>query len=434
MRREKMFDVLGLLIALSVFIILTVKGWNICFSVLVSIAIISVTNSMDFFEGLTVHFSKGLGEFAAQWWLIFVLGAVYGKIMHKSGISKNIAILFTNYFAKYSILVILVISAIMSYGGIGTFIIAYTIYPIAYEIFEKTNIPKNLLPATILFCPTTICMTMLPGTPSIQNIIPTRYLGTSIYAAPSIGILSSMLCFALGYSYLKFQAKKSCCGTLTYEGSQEMKIGIGLFSLIPCIAIWIFSFLSIKSGIDSQKSVEIAIFVGIIMGIIIAKILKKEINVKNEVGDGIKGGLQTVMITSCIMGYGAVVKNACGFDRCISYFESMNDNPIVISVIIINIIALITGSSTGSLSLFFENFQNLLLQSELNASQLHRIIAIASGGMDSMPYATGIIVTNDLAKTNIKDTYLHIFVTCAIVPLVCLTMILLGMFLMRGWC
>lgn len=190
-----MIEILGLISALILFIFFTIKGVYICLSIIFSIFIVALTNNLSFFDCLSQNFSNGFSKFMGQWWLLFVLGAVYGEIIKKTNLAKYIANILLKSFKNRGVLVILIISAIMSYGGIGTFVIAFTIYPIAIEIFKQSKISINLLPAIMLFCPTTICMTMIPGTPSIQNIIPTKYLGTTIYAAPLLGIIASIICF-----------------------------------------------------------------------------------------------------------------------------------------------------------------------------------------------------------------------------------------------
>lgn len=416
-----MNEILGLIVALILFIILTFKGFYIIFSIMASILIVALTNHLSFFECLVRYFSNGFTKFIGQWWLLFVLGAIYGEIIKKTGLSKNIARILYSYFKNKSILIILIISAIMSYGGIGTFIIAFTIYPIAIEIFENYKISKNLLPATMLFCPTTICMTMLPGTPAIQNIIPTRYLGTTIYAAPILGIIASAICFCLGYLYLNFQIKNKNVEEIKLEKRIELK---EYLALVPCIILWGVSFYKIKYQVSGHYAIETAILSGIISSLIISKIIYKKIEIIKNIEMGIKNGFQTIIITSCIMGYGNVISSTIGFEKSMSYFVNLENNNIISSIIVVNIIALITGSSVASLSLFFENFIYCINDIVISPEYLHRILAIASGGMDSMPYATGVIVANDLAKTNLKKTYIHIFITCALIPIITLGCIL----------
>lgn len=421
-----MIEILGLVIALVLFIFLTIKGFHVCLSIFFSILVVAITNDLPFFEALSGEFSKGFGRFISQWWLLFVLGAVYGEIIKKTDLAKDIANILLSYFKNKGVLVILLISTIMSYGGIGTFIIAFTVYPIAVEIFEQNKVSKNLLPAIILFCPTTICMTMLPGTPSIQNIIPTKYLETTIYAAPKLGVIASIICFLLGFLYFNLKIKINNISNTLNNDKRNKK---DFLALLPCLILWCISFLGINFKLSSGHIVEIAILSGIISAIIISKILHKNIEIVKTIEIGIKNGFQTIVITACIMGYGSVVSSTIGFEKIIDSFSKLQHNGIFSSVFIINIIALITGSSVASLSLFFEKFLFFSKDIFMSSEQLHRILAIASGGMDSMPYATGIVVANDLAKTDLKKSYIHIFITCAVIPLITLAILLVIIYL-----
>lgn len=422
-----MIEILGLISALILFIFFTIKGVYICLSIIFSIFIVALTNNLSFFDCLSQNFSNGFSKFIGQWWLLFVLGAVYGEIIKKTNLAKYIANILLKSFKNRGVLVILIISAIMSYGGIGTFIIAFTIYPIAIEIFKQSKISINLLPAIMLFCPTTICMTMIPGTPSIQNIIPTKYLGTTIYAAPLLGIIASIICFFLGYLYFNFHIKQN---NITEIKLQEKINKKDFLALIPCVILWCVSFLGINFKLKSSYIIEIAILSGIVSTLIISKAFYKNIETIKSIENGIKNGFQTIIITSCIMGYGSVISSTVGFEKVINYFLYFQNDNILPSILIINIIALITGSSVASLSLFFENFLFWVKDLTIPLEQLHRILVIASGGMDSMPYATGIIVANDLAKTDLRKTYIHIFITCAIIPLLTLGIVLLIIYLL----
>ena len=429
-----MFGILGLIFAIAIFIFISFKGWNIIFSVVSAMLIVCITNGMNFLSALQRPYATGFSDFIIKWWIMFVLGAVFGKVMQEYKFSSQIAYTLSKLFGNNAILVILVISLILSYGGIGTFIIAFTVYPIAYEMFCYNKINMNILPATILFCPTTLCMTMLPGTPAIQNIIPTKYLGTDIYAAPIVGLVASIICFGLGYAYLNKQSKKICKNIVEDEkvksdGScfENNNLSV-IIPFIPCICLWCVSFCLIKSGLDSQIAVEIAIFIGIIAGIVIGR---GSINIKEQINAGIKNGVQTVMITSCIMGFGNVVKETGSFKFFMTNVFDFDGHPIIASIVIINIIAAITGSSTGSLQVFFDNFAGNIATNTISNDYFHRIITIASGGLDSMPYATGVVVTNELAKISMKKTYIHIFVTCAVIPLITLCMILVPIVLLN---
>lgn len=409
-------SVSGMIISMALFIFLSMRKWNVALISIFAGLVLMIFNGINPISGFPNEFSAGMGSFASKWWIMFSLGAVFGKVMQDTGISEKIALILVTKLKCNAVLAVLIISLVMSYGGISTFVIAFTIYPIARELFKKDNIDESLMPAVMLFCPTTLAMTMLPGTPSVQNIIPTTYLKTDIYAAPFIGLFASSITFILGYIYFKNKSKMCCSKDNSMIRISEINTS-DFICFAPCICLWILSFILISSDMESQTAVEISLVCGIILSILIGRKKDKIIDNLNE---GIQNGLKTLIITSFVMGYGNLVKSMPAFSYITYKLYSLFDNEMISSIIAVNIIAALTGSSTTSLQLLFDAFSDKLIASSLSAGSVHRIIAIASGGLDSMPYATGVVVANNLAGTAQSKTYKHVFITCAVIPLISL--------------
>lgn len=418
-------SILGIFISMALFVFLSMKKWNVALVSIIASLLLMLFNSVDPAIGFSGAFSKGLGAFASKWWLMFALGATFGKVMQDNGTSAKIATMLISRLRCNAIFAVLLISLIMSYGGISTFVIAFTVYPIASELFQKAEIDTSLMPAAMIFCPTTLAMTMLPGTPSVQNIIPTTYLNTDIYAAPLLGLFASAVTFLLGYIYLKrvSHIKKEVSNMKSSQVQFHIK---DILCLLPCVLLWVIAFVLIKLKTDSQTAVEVALVFGIISAIVIGD---KKTDTLNSLNEGIQNGLKTLIVTSLIMGYGSLVISMESFSWITDRLYSIFDNEIIASIFAVNIIAALTGSSTTSLQMLFNAFSERLTTSSLPASAVHRIIAIASGGMDSMPYATGVVVANDLAHTEQAKTYKHIFITCALIPLFALTLTVIACYL-----
>ena len=414
--------------SMGVFIILSMKKWNVALISIIASLVLMITNNVNPIYGFAHDYSSGLSSFASKWWMMFSLGAIFGKVMQETGVSEKIARIFVTKLRCNSILAVLIISLVMSYGGISTFVIAFTIYPIASELFAKDNIDNSFMPAVMLFCPTTLAMTMLPGTPSIQNIIPVSYLNTDIYAAPLIGITASVITFSLGYVYLikKAGVKRNDKNKTQYDLNDIKPADYLCF--IPCISLWVVSFILVKNKIDSQTAVEISLTCGIILCCIIG--FKRE-RVLYSLNEGIQSGLKTLILTSTVMGYGNLVKSMPVFTEITDNLYSVFNNELISSIFAVNVIAALTGSSATSLQLLFDAFSDRLVASSLSSGSVHRIIAIASGGLDSMPYATGVVVANNLASTDQSKTYKHVFFTCAVIPLFALALSVVLAYMMR---
>ena len=413
----------GLIVSVVLFIFLTFCGWNMAVASVLSSVLILLFNQMNLFKGFAESYTQGFSEFAGSWWFLFLLGTTFGRCMQDMGLSDAMARVIYTRFRGRVILAVLAVSFVLSYGGIGTFVIAFTVYPIASRLFQEANISRNLLPAVMLFCPTTMCMTMLPGTPSIQNMIPTSFLGTSIYAAPLFGTAAAVLTGVTGYLYLCHAAAEEQSDDIGPAAAGKVKsVPTDYLSFLPCICLWGVAFLMNRIGIESRAAVAAAMAAAI--GVCI--VLKRPgVSVQKSINEGSMQGLKTLAATSCIMGYGALVQSTEGFQLCMQLLLRISASPLLTSILAINVIAAVTGSSTASLQLYYKLFSEQITQITFSKALLHRVTAIASGGLDSMPYATGVAIANVLAKTSLKDTYRHVFITCALIPLAVLSILLL---------
>lgn len=372
---------------------------------------------------------RGMADFAGNWFLLFMLGAIFGKVMGDSGASIGIANHMLKLLGEKSVvLVIMLTGLVLSYGGIGTFIIAFSLYPIAVALFQRADIPKKLIVATIMVCPVTVCMAMLPGSPSTQNLIPTAYFGTTAYAGASLGIICSIVMFLSAYLFLNWQIKKAKAGGEHFvpsPGENVMDLsaveGEKTPSAAACFAP-IVVLLALMFGIQSLTSIPSAYAVSLAMACAIAVgcfLYRDRLNIQDAVSSGASGGLGSLIATSSIMGFGSVVSASAAYASIADALVNMSANPLVTALISINVIAAITGSSAGGLNIFLNSMGEYLAASGLNNAMLHRVVCIASSGFDAMPHASGIVVCNQIAKTSQKDTYKYVFICCAIMPFCC---------------
>jgi len=103
---------------------------------------------------------------------------------------------------------VLIASAILTYGGVSLFVVVFAIYPLAIALFREANVSRNLLPATIALGAFTFTMTAIPGTPQIQNLIPTATFKTNAMSGSIIEIVSGLIMAVGGYLWLAYRDKK----------------------------------------------------------------------------------------------------------------------------------------------------------------------------------------------------------------------------------
>ena len=419
-------NTIGLLLTFILLIFLIFKGWNIWIISIISTLFLALTNSLNIEEVIFETYSSFFKNFVGNWFLLFILSSIFGKIMEKSGASVIIAkSLASKIEEKRAILIILIITFILSYGGINIFVIVFSVYPICLFLFSKLNIPKEVCPGLILAIPASITMVVFPGTPSIQNTIPTKYFGTTIYSAPLIGILTSIfifLCDYYFYSYVIKKLKKTDKKFILDEGEKlenierkNTKLEI-ILAYTPLLTLLVINYCLIN--IFAMKSSNFALCIGISISIILSIVIfRKNLNIKKDLEIGIKNGIEALFTTASIISFGGVVSKTTAFKNIIDWTIKIKASPLTSMFIVINIICMVTASSVGGLTIYLENFSLELLKTGIPVEILHRMSAIASSGLDAMPFASGIIVVNTIAKTKLKDTYKYIFVSQCIIPM-----------------
>ena len=424
-----MLGIIGLILAIAVVVTLIWKNWHMALVSLAGALVVILFNLMNPVTAISETFMGGMSSFAGNWFLLFMLGSILGKVMGDSGASVGIAGSMLKLLGDKSVvLVIMLAGLVLSYGGIGTFIIAFSVYPIAVALFQKADIPKKLIVATIMVCPVTVCMAMLPGSPSTQNLIPTSYFGTTAYAGPTLGIICSVLMFVCAFLYLNWQirrAKKKGEHFVPSEGENIMDLSSASEGkapetwkcYLPIIVLLVIMFgMQWLTSIPSSFCVACAMTAAIVVGCVL---YRDRLNIKEAVSGGAGGGLGALIATSSIMGFGAVVSSSPAYQSITGALVNMQANPLVTALVSINVIAAITGSSAGGLNIFLSSMGEYLASSGMNASMRHRVVCIASSGFDAMPHASGMVVCNQIAKTQQRDTYVHVFICCAIMPFCC---------------
>ena len=193
-----------IILSLGILIFLALRGFSIIIIAPLASLIVIFLNNMPVLETLQEHYMSGFINFAKNNYLIFLFAALFGKFMEDSGAARAIAEKILKLIGRDSkfkvILAVVIVSALLTYGGINVFVVIFAVLPIAKPLFKELEIPWHLFIGAFFFGIGTFTMTMIPGTPSIQNIIPTRYLGTTVTAAPfGESSVPSQLLFSMFY-------------------------------------------------------------------------------------------------------------------------------------------------------------------------------------------------------------------------------------------
>jgi H+/gluconate symporter-like permease len=294
-------------------------------------------------ESLLAHYTQifmvKLGDFVTVYFPLFLLSAIFGKIMESSGSARSIAEYVSDKMgSENAILAVTLSCSILTYGGISLFVVAFAVYPIAVALFRKSNTPKRLIPGAIALGSFTFTMVAFPGTPAIQNAIPAQYFGTNTFAAPGIGIISGVIMFALGMLWLKNQLKIARKNLEGYGTHEDKVITISnkdlpnfLIAIVPIIIVILMNYICVKfvfpnmdaSYLEQEKygAVDIktvasnwAIITSVFFALaFLVAYHYKKIDITKCLNAGSVDALVPIFNTASVVGYGAVINSLPGF-------------------------------------------------------------------------------------------------------------------------
>jgi H+/gluconate symporter-like permease len=388
-------------------------------------------------------FMEKLVGFVKLYFPVFMLGAIFGKVIELSGFSKSIVSSVIRFVGqKRAMLSIVLVCAILTYGGVSLFVVVFAVYPFAAEMFRQGNIPKRLVPGTIALGAFTFTMDSLPGTPQIQNIIPTTFFNTDTYAAPWLGILGSVFILIAGLTYLDWRRRHAAARGEGYgtdlvnepEPFEEQKLANPWIAILPLIVVGVLNKvfttwipkaygatitvpipghpITIQTGsVSAIWAVESALLVGILT--VLAFAFRP---VMAKFADGTKaavaGALLASMNTASEYGFGGVIAALPGFTVVADALKAI-PNPLVNEAVTVTALAGITGSASGGLSIALAAMSDTFIQAA-NAANiplevLHRIASMASGGMDTLPHNGAVITLLAVTGLTHRKSYVDIF-------------------------
>lgn len=442
---------IGILVSLSLLMYGAYKGISVLIlGPALAAAAIFISREYSVLAGYTEiyipEFAKYLNNLP-----IFFFGAIFGKVMDVSGSAKSIANYIILKLGKdRAILAVVLSTAILVYGGVSLFVISFTIYPIGSALFRAADVPKRFMPACIAFGAFTFATYAFPGSPQIQNALPMQYFGTTLYSAPILGSVLGIIEFTLGMWWLNNalkKARKSGEGYGLHEDylhvTDDHNIPDFKKSISPIIVFFIFNLLlsylvlpRINGEFLGQKPFNTtltkvtgnwALIISLALAILSALILNRD-RFKGKIiaslNEGAKDSIMPITNTGAVVGYGNVIKTLSGFNLIRDAVLGISNNPLLGAGLATTILCGITGSGSGGLSItleaFAEEFIKMAQASNVSLDAIHRIMAIATGGLDSLPHNGGVITIITVCHLTHKESYKDIFVCTVIVPTIAL--------------
>ncbi|GGK02115.1 citrate transporter [Lentibacillus kapialis] len=418
----------GIILGLAVLMGLAYIGWSILWVAPIAAGVVALTGGLDLLDAYKDTYMGGLVDFAKSWFPVFMLGAIFGKLMEDTGMARSVAVALTKLIGKErAILGVLASAAVLTYGGVSLFVVVFAVYPLALTMFKEANIPRRLIPATVALGAFTFTMTAVPGTPQIQNLIPMEYFATDAMAAPFMGIAAMMVMAVGGYLYLRRREKKLKAEGEAYTEPKDKNV-LNQDAVTPNFFL---SLLPLLTVLVTLNAFGWDIIVALISGILLIMLLNlpKFKGFVSAINSGASGSVTAILNTSAAVGFGTVVKAVPGFDRLTELLMGIRGNPLISEAVTVNILAGATGSASGGLGIALEalgsRYYEIAMESGISPEAFHRIASLASGGLDALPHNGAVLTLFAITGMTHKDSYKDVFVVAVLIPVVAVAVAIL---------
>jgi len=450
-------EILGILISLILLMYLAYKGYSvIIIAPILALLAVAINGEGKLLAFYTQIFMTGLGGFVIKYFPVFLLGSVFGKLMEETGAASSIAKAIISKLGSSNAIAAIVLScAILTYGGVSLFVVAFATYPLAAALFRAADVPKRLVPGAIALGAFTFSMTALPGTVQIQNLIPMPYFQTNAFAAPVFGLIASAIILFVGlfwFSRRENAARKNGEGYGKHDEldkpKNDVKLPAIIWAIFPVVVIilanyflanyvipsWDLSFLNETAfGNITAESVSglWAMILAMVAGILalLLSLGGRLEKINQSLVKGANGSLLPIFNTASEVGYGATIASLAGFAIIKNWVLALSpDNPLISEAVAVNILAGITGSASGGLSIAMEalgeQYYQLAIEKGIDPELLHRVASMACGGLDSLPHNGAVITLLAICGLSHKESYLDIGVATLVIPLSTLALML----------
>lgn len=412
-------SLIGVFAAILLLIILIYKRVHLILASLICVLVLALTGGFSFMDLTMNHYAISLANFIAKYVLVFVTNALFGKVMEEtllvSAFSKMIGKLFGDKNAAYGALIV---TAILSYGGISAFVIVFTVYPIFLATFKKADLPRKLIPACIMAASCTFPLSMLPGGAQLNNIIPSQYLGTSPMAAPLVSMIASVVTAALMFLYFRYEFAKARRQGEHFTAEGDILRRIEQFEKDPGLRPWtsvlpmvLIILLINLLGLD----LSYAVLAGTVLALILGwKNLPDKLKTFNE-GVGKVG--PAMVTTAASVGFGGAVLACAGAQTILETIASLPVNPTISLSLAASFAGILTGNGGGGADVAMNILSGQYLAMGVQPEILHRVVAIATAGFSCLPHNGMLITVSDTCGFSAKECYRYIFVSTVLVSL-----------------
>ncbi|KJC54773.1 transporter [Bradyrhizobium sp. LTSP849] len=472
---------LGILVGLGLLVLFAFRGWSVLLLAPFAALVAAWFGGEPLLANLTQVFMVNAAGFLAQFFPIFLLGAVFGKLMDDSGAVTSVAGFMAKRLGERRVILAVVLAgAMVTYGGVSLFVAFFVIVPMARSLFRAAAIPRRLIPAAIVLGTSTFTMSALPGTPSIQNAIPMPFFGTTPFAAPGLGIIASLIMCGAGLWWLhraEAAARRAGegYGEDVEDGTEyvvddelvrehatrarefdpaEIRHGrrseasspvvSAILPLAVVVAVNLAMSLLVLPRLDvsylsEQRfgetslaavagvwSVSVALGAAIVTTIILN--WTRLPSLRQTMDAGANASVLPALSVASLVGFGAVIAALPAFATVRDWVLAIEGGPLVSLAVATNILAALTGSASGGLTIALDalgpTYVELAARTGIDLSLMHRVAVIGSGTLDILPHNGAVVSLLAICGLTHRDSYLDIVMVGIVTSLVALVAVI----------
>jgi H+/gluconate symporter-like permease len=471
---------LGILLALGLLVWLAYRGWSVLLLAPAAALLAAAVSREPLLAHWTQTFMGSAAQFLAQFFPLFLLGALFGKLMDDSGSVDAIASFMTERLgARRAILAVVLAGALVTYGGVSLFVAFFVLAPMAQALFQAADIPRRLMPAAIALGTSTFTMTAFPGTPAIQNAIPMPFFGTTPFAAPGLGIIASaiMLGFGLwwlarseaaarrageGYGSTDVAPRMAADDPIIRErattarefdpaeishgrhGDTAVPIGLAVLPLVVVVSVNLLMSLVILPRLDFSFlaeprwgatslpavagvwSVAVALATAILALILVNR--RRLPTLRESMDAGANASVLPAFSVASLVGFGAVVAMLPAFAMVRQWVLSIGGGPLVSLAMATNVLAALTGSASGGMTIALDalgdTYMRIAAEQGIDPALMHRVAAIGSGTLDSLPHNGAVVTLLAVCGSTHRESYLDIVMVGIVSALIALVAVI----------
>ena len=475
---------LGILLGLGLLVAFAFRGWSVLLLAPAAALIAAAFSGEPLLAHWTQTFMGAAAGFLAQFFPLFLLGAIFGKLMEDSGAVSAIAKIMSERLGSHrAILAVVLAGAFVTYGGVSLFVAFFVLAPMAQSLFRVAGVPGRLMPAAIALGTSTFTMSALPGTPSIQNAIPMPFFGTTTFAAPGLGIIASIVMLGFGLWWLgRAEAASRRAGEVhgadlakgTEQGAEDQAlrdratvagafdpaelrhghrsevlpppwlaalplivvVGVNFLMSIVVLPRLDTSFLAEErwgatslAAVGGVWAVVTALAAAIV--ILVFTNLKRLPALRESMDAGANASVLPAFSVASLVGFGAVVAALPAFAAVRDFVLSIGGGPLVSLALATNLLAALTGSASGGLTIALEalgtTYMRLAAEQSIDPALMHRVAVIGAGTLDSLPHNGAVVTLLAVCGSTHRESYFDMFMVAIAGAILALaTVIVLG--------